>query len=94
MELKWEKRSEGTIALVGMYKGKERTLGWVMPKLIPKPWMVHDDETVEWHEVGIAGTLYGGVLPCEEVQYVTLRKAMRALKETVTVLLIGRSYGT
>ena len=32
------------------------------------------------------------LMPCEDVEFVSLRKAMRALKETVTVLLIGKAY--
>jgi hypothetical protein len=32
------------------------------------------------------------LMPCEDVEFVSLRQAMRALKETVTVLLIGKAY--
>ena len=32
-------------------------------------------------------------LPCEEAEYATLREAMRALKGTISVILIGRGYG-
>ena len=89
MELEWEKRDKYTVALTGVLKGKDRTLGWVMPKR----WDF-TSEAVDWYEVGIAGVLHKGALPCEEVRYVTLRQAMRALRETVVVLLIGREYGT
>ena len=89
MNLKWEKRSMNTIALTGVLKGKDRTLGWIMPKR----WRFSHEEDTGWIEVGIAGILHANTLPCEEVRYYSLRSAMRALKETVTVLLIGRSYG-
>ena len=46
------------------------------------------------YEVHIIYTLAGDVMPCEGVKYVTLRQAMRSLKETVVILLIGREYGT
>ena len=85
MELKWEQRSEGPITLTVVFKGKEETLGWVLRRKV-----VH----IDWYEVGIAGHVQADVMPCEDARYVTLRKAMRALKETVTVLLIGRGHGT
>lgn len=53
-------------------------------------WIDGDDHP---YEVNISYSLSGDMMPCEEVKYVTLRQAMRALKETVTVLLIGRGYG-
>jgi len=53
-------------------------------------WVDGDDHPYEVH---IAYSLSGDMMPCEETEFVTLRQAMRALKETVTVLLIGREYG-
>ena len=53
-------------------------------------WVDRDDHPYEVH---IVYSLAGDMLPCENAEYVTLRQAMRALKETVTVLLIGRGYG-
>ena len=88
MELKWEKRDKHTLALTGVLKGKDRTLGWVLPKR----WNFNSG-AIDWCEVGIAGMLHKGVLPCEKEVYTSLRPAMRALKETVTILLIGRDYG-
>ena len=46
------------------------------------------------YRVHIAQALSEEKLDCEHAEYVTLRQAMRALKTTVTVLLIGREYGT
>ena len=46
------------------------------------------------YKVEVSALLRQRLMPCEKKEYVTLRKAMRALKETVTVLLIGRGYGT
>ena len=51
------------------------------------------DSEVHPYEVHIAYSLANDMMPCEEVKYVTLRQAMRALKETVVILLIGRGYG-
>jgi len=45
------------------------------------------------YEVNISKMLHEEPMDCELQRFVSLRKAMRALKETVTVLLIGRSYG-
>ena len=60
--------------------------GWVEPQID------YDGNTLGYH-VWIATNLTQSVMPCEEQDYVSLRKAMRALKETVTVLLIGEAYG-
>lgn len=46
------------------------------------------------YEVRISSAIAKDLMPCEEQNFVTLREAMRALKETVTVVLIGRGYGT
>jgi hypothetical protein len=46
------------------------------------------------YKVEVSALLRQRLMPCEKQEFVTLRKAMRALKETVTVLLIGRGYGT
>ena len=54
-------------------------------------WIDGDDRPYEVH---IVHSLANDMMPCENAEYVTLRQAMRALKETVTVLLIGRDYGT
>ena len=54
-------------------------------------WVNRDDHPYEVH---IAHSLAKDMMPCENVRYVTLRQAMRALKETVVILLIGREYGT
>lgn len=82
MELKWMKRGENTLALTGTLKGVHRTLGWVLPRL------------GNYYKVEIAGYISLSQMPCEDQHYVTLRDAMRATKATVTVLLIGRGYGT
>jgi hypothetical protein len=84
MEFRWERRSESTLILLGPLKGQEEILGWV----IPKGW-----DGGSWVEASIAGKLTRDVMPCEEQEYPTLRQAMRALKATVIVLLIGRAYG-
>jgi len=44
------------------------------------------------YEVRISSAIAKDLMPCEEQNFVTLREAMRALKATVTVLLIGREY--
>lgn len=44
------------------------------------------------YNVHIRRHLSSDWMDCENVDYVSLRKAMRALKETVTVLIIGRGY--
>ena len=46
------------------------------------------------YRVHIAQTLTVDMMPCEKENFVTLRQAMRAMRETVTVLLIGRAYAT
>ena len=46
------------------------------------------------YRVNISMRLSEEKLDCERMEFVTLREAMRALKATVTVLLIGRAYGT
>mgnify|MGYP003653951786 CR=1 FL=1 len=51
------------------------------------------DGEVRPYEVHISYSLASDMMPCENAEYVTLREAMRALKETVVVLLIGREYG-
>ena len=58
-----------------------RLVGWVDGDNLP-------------YEVHIAYALAGDMMPCETAKYVTLRPAMRALRETVVVLLIGRGYET
>lgn len=45
------------------------------------------------YHVWIATKLTRASMPCEEEDYVSLRKAMRALRTTVIVLLIGRKHG-
>lgn len=57
-----------------------RLVGWV-------------DGDVHPYEVHIAHSLSNDMMPCENAEYVTLRQAMRALKATVVILLIGREYG-
>jgi len=42
------------------------------------------------YKVEVSALLRQRLMPCEKQEFVTLRKAMRALKKTVTVLLIGR----
>jgi len=46
------------------------------------------------YEAKVASTIAPELMPCENAKYVTLREAMRALKGTVAVILIGRDYGT
>ena len=46
------------------------------------------------YEVHITYNLSNDMMPCEKTKFVTLRPAMRALRETVTILLIGRAYET
>ena len=52
------------------------------------------DGDVHPYEVHISYSVSGDMMPCENAKYVTLRQAMRSLKETVVILLIGREYGT
>ena len=54
-------------------------------------WVARDDHP---YEVNLSYSLSGDMMPCENAKYVTLRQAMRALRETVVVLLIGRGYET
>ena len=68
--------------------GKDLDL-WANGKFIA--WI---DGVARPYEVHIVHSLAGDVMPCEGVKYVTLRQAMRTLKETVVILLIGRDYGT
>jgi len=42
------------------------------------------------YEAKVSSTIAPELMPCEETNYVTLREAMRALKGTVAVVLIGR----
>ena len=58
-----------------------RLVGWIDGD--NRPYAVH-----------IAYNLSNAMMPCENAEYVTLRPAMRALRETVVVLLIGRGYET
>jgi hypothetical protein len=45
------------------------------------------------YEIWISPRFSEANMPCEETKYASLRDAMRALKETATVLVIGRGYG-
>jgi hypothetical protein len=91
MELKWKWDDSGQeIYLVT--PGINRRHGYIEP--VGETSYVngeHTERTV--YNVHILIHLSADLMDCEEVEYVSLRKAMRALKETVTVLLIGRSYG-
>ena len=44
-----------------------------------------------YYDVCVSVNLAVELMPCEDRTFVTLRPAMRALKETVVVLLIGRA---
>ena len=46
------------------------------------------------YSVFLSSTIAPQTLPCEEATFVTLREAMRTAKAIVTVILIGREYGT
>jgi len=65
---------------------KVYSYGWIGPQ-------TDYDGKTSGYRAWISTNLARDSMPCEEVEYVSLRKAMRALKETVTVLLIGRGYG-
>ena len=78
MELEWVKAP--TSSDIDLYADGE-FVGWI------------DGDYLPVYRVHIVGSLKAGVvLDYVGRDYVTLRKAMRALKDTVTVLLIGRSY--
>ena len=53
----------------------------------------YDGTGITRYHVWISTNLTKASMPCEEEEYVSLRKAMRALRTTVIVLLIGRKYG-
>ena len=79
MELEWVK--DPTSSDIDLYADGE-FVGWV------------EGDYLSGYGVHIVRSLADGVVPdCVERDYVSLRKAMRALEETVTVLLIGRGYG-
>ena len=78
MELKWVK--DPTSSDIDLYANGE-FVGWI------------DGDYRSTYGVHIVRSLADGVvLDCVGRNYVTLRKAIRALEETVTVLLIGRGY--
>ena len=60
--------------------------GWIEPQ-------TDYDGKTSGYRVWISTNLARDPMPCEKQEYPTLRQAMRALKETVTILLIGRAYG-
>lgn len=97
MELKWKFDSSGS-ELMLTTPGNNHMHGFV--EAIEKEtsnWDGVRTLTLEYktvYKVEVSGHLSQGIMPCEKQEFVTLRKAMRALKETVTVLLIGRGYGT
>jgi len=76
MELSWAKCASGDIDL---YNGPKVT-GWIEHRAGGR------------YSVHIKFYLSEDEMPCEETAYATLREAMRALKSTVTVLMIGRGY--
>jgi hypothetical protein len=81
MELKWT-RDKDNDDINLHYLDKDRLVGWIR--------RFSDGQ----YNVSVSSALGLEVWSCEEQKFVTLRQAMRALKETVTVLLVGRSYGT
>ena len=93
MELKWERWNRG---------GAGPELKLVTPgSTYPHGYVeVFENERTEngkvtttlVYNVQIRTHLSTDLMDCENVDYVSLRKAMRALKETVTVLLIGGHY--
>jgi hypothetical protein len=97
MELKWVWDSSGS-ELRLTTPGTRHRYGFIEAiETETSKWNGANTLTYEYkrtYRVHIAQALSGEKLDCEHAEYVTLRKAMRALKETVTVLLIGRSYGT
>lgn len=95
MELRWERWERGSTG----FELKLVTPGTVYPHGDIEAFEVELIEnnkvtTRIMYNVRIRSILTTETLDCELVEYATLRKAMRALKTTVTVLLIGRGYGT
>jgi hypothetical protein len=93
MELKWERWNRGGVGP----ELKLVTPGMVYPHGYIEVFeheRIENGKTTTWlvYNVQIRTTLSAELMDCENVDYVTLRKAMRALKETVTVLLIGGHY--
>lgn len=91
MELKWRwDRTGSELELYSLqHSGR---LGYI--EAFEKEYHSKTDHTKRLvYEVNVSVFLHEGHMHCEEVDYVSLRKAMRALKETVTVLLIGEAYG-
>jgi len=81
MEFSWGRDYKDDICLyVNDIKGIIDELGWVI-------------RVGDRYEVTIGFELSPDRMPCEREGYPTLRHAMRALKTTVTVLLIGGHYG-
>ena len=75
-------------------------LEWVRDK--PDIDLYYEDDLVGWvryhsdgpYTVTVSGCFGIATHPCEDQKYVTLREAMRALKATATVLLIGGHHET
>jgi len=91
MELKWE--WDGSWQEIYLVTPRTRTRhGYI--ETMEETHYVNDECTKRTvYTVHILVHLSPDLMDCEELEYVSLRKAMRALKETVTVLLIGRAYG-
>ena len=90
MELKWRWDKTGTELELHNRFGR---LGYI--EAFEKEYHYKTEHTKRVvYNVQISSHLSIETMDCEKQEYVTLRKAMRALKETVTVLIIGRSYGT
>ena len=81
MGLKWERDSEDFSTDLNLLNSG-KLAGWVRP------------HRLGGYDVFLASTIAPQTMPCEEVRYVTLREAMRTAKAIVTVILIGRGYGT
>ena len=82
MELKWSRSALDSDKRELRLYNHHRVVGWVRLK-----------ET-GFYRCHLSAHLGREVLFCETQEYVTLREAMRALKSTVTVILIGEIYGT
>ena len=93
MELRWERWSRGSseLELKLVTPGEAYPHGYIE---VFEHERIENGKTTTWlvYNIRLRHTLTTDMLDCEFVDYVSLRKAMRALKETVTVLLIGRSY--
>ena len=88
MELKWKWDKTGSE--LGLHTHLEQ-LGYI--EAFENEYHYKAEHTKQLvYEVNVSVLLHEEPMDCEMQRFVSLRKAMRALKETVTVLLIGKAY--